>query len=213
MSRGRGSGLGELRLGIRRIFCHGFRRFLVGQEREVVVVAAAAAVVAGAAAAAVVVVSVDSLLLWWVPPGALCLELVVQPVGLPVVLRPGLTHVAPALELVDWLLSEALEHAVGSARSRAKLTAWAVLPRSARHYTLVEWNSLKQLCLRAVELAPKLPHSILGRVRLGDAAATIQAHLAMRRMSELIGIELGNRVGLTLVAAPPASCSHDAGYT
>ena len=85
MFRGRGSRLGELRLGIRRIFCYGFRRFLVGQEREVVVVAAAAAVVAAAAAAAAVVVSVDSLLLWWVPPGALCLELVVQPVGLPVV--------------------------------------------------------------------------------------------------------------------------------
>jgi len=100
MFRGRGSRLGELRLGIRRIFCYGFRRFLVGREREVVVVAAAAAVVAAAAAAAAVVVSVDSLLLWWVPPGALCLELVVQPVGLPVVLRPGLTHVAPALELV-----------------------------------------------------------------------------------------------------------------
>ena len=40
MFRGRGSRLGELRLGIRRIFCYGFRRFLVGQEREVVVVAA-----------------------------------------------------------------------------------------------------------------------------------------------------------------------------
>ena len=40
---------------------------------------------------------------------------------------------APALELVDWLLSEALEQA-RSARSRAKLTAWVVLPRSARHY-------------------------------------------------------------------------------
>jgi hypothetical protein len=38
MSRGRGSRLVELRLGIRRIFCYGFRRFLVGQEREVVVV-------------------------------------------------------------------------------------------------------------------------------------------------------------------------------
>ena len=118
---------------------------------------------------------------------------------------------APALELVDWLLSEALEHVAGSAWSKAKLPAWAVLPRSARHYTLVEWNSLKQLCLRAVELAPKLPHSILGRVRLGDAAATIQAHLAMRRMSELIGIELGNRVGLNKGAAPPASFSHAAG--
>jgi hypothetical protein len=29
MSRDRGSRLGELRLGIRRIFCYGFRRFLV----------------------------------------------------------------------------------------------------------------------------------------------------------------------------------------
>jgi hypothetical protein len=38
MSRGRGSRLVELRLGIRRIFCYRFRRFLVGQEREVVVV-------------------------------------------------------------------------------------------------------------------------------------------------------------------------------